>query len=483
MTARLTTAAALTLCTLSPLALGQAEEASESVRPGFSLVNRQNEDWSRFNADAGEAQADSGLYGTLDDFKHIDLTDDADVWLSIGGSARARYEHFENFGFGPGNDDGFFLTRLRLHADLHVGGNLRFFVEGKTAFSTDRNLPGMQRTLDNDELALQQAFFDYSFNWGGEGSASIRVGRQQLLFGKQRLVSPLIWSNTMRSWDGINATIKTGGWTYNVFWTQFAPVRKYSYNNSDRHTQFFGVYATGVFFSEEGVNADFYFLGLDQDDATNTYNGTTGAERRYTVGGRLFGKIADTGWDYDAEAAYQFGDVGSADINACMLAAEVGYAFGGDWSTRAFVGFDYASGDDSAGDGDVETFNQLFPLGHAYLGSIDVVGRQNIVDLSFGASAKPIDKLTVRAALHVFWRASDSDALYNAGGGVVRAGGLSGSSYVGTELDLTAKYKLDANTTLLVGYSHFFAGDFVESATPAADDDVDYFYAQVQWIF
>lgn len=480
MTARTTTAVALALCSAAPFAMAQSEAAADSVRPGFSLANRQNEDWSRFDPAAEDA---GRLYDTLDGFKHIDLTDDADVWLSIGGSARLRYEHFENFGFGPANDDGFLLTRIRLHGDLHVGDSFRVFVEGKSAFSTDRNLPGMQRTLDNDELALQQAFADLTLDGSEAGTIILRAGRQQLLFGKQRLVSPLVWSNTMRAWDGVSAIIDTGGWTTHAFWTQFVPVRKYDANQSDRHTQFFGVYATGPLCAEHGLNADLYFLGLDQDDPTNTYNGTTGAERRYTVGGRLFGKVRDTGWDYDVEAAYQFGDVGSADISAWMLAGELGYAYGDAWKTRAFVGFDYASGDDTPGDGDVETFNPLFPLGHAYLGYIDVVGRQNIMDFSIGASAQPIDKLSVRAALHVFWRASDSDALYNAGGGVVRGGGLASSSDVGTELDLTASYKLDAHTTLLLGYSHFFAGDFIEDATPAADEDIDYFYAQLQWVF
>lgn len=480
MTARRSIVAALTLCAAGPIASAQTAVAPASERPGYNLSNRHAEDWSRFEP----AAEDTGrLYGTLDGFKHIDLTDDADVWLSIGGSARLRYEHFENFGFGPANDDGFLLTRVRLHGDLHVGENFRVFVEGKSAFSTDRNLPGMQRTLDNDELALQQAFADLTLDGSEAGTITLRAGRQQLLFGKQRLVSPLVWSNTMRAWDGVSAIIDTDGWTTHAFWTQFVPVRKYDANQSDRHTQFFGVYATGPLCAEHGLNADLYFLGLDQDDPTNTYNGTTGAERRYTVGGRLFGKVRDTGWDYDVEAAYQFGDVGSADISAWMLAGELGYAYGDAWKTRAFVGFDYASGDDTPGDGDVETFNTLFPLGHAYLGYIDVVGRQNIMDFSIGASAQPIDKLSVRAALHVFWRASDSDALYNAGGGVVRGGGLASSSYVGTELDLTASYKLDAHTTLLLGYSHFFAGDFIEDATPAADEDIDYFYAQLQWVF
>ena len=458
------------------------EQAAPPTKPKYSLAMRQNENWSSY-----DVQASEGVYGYLDSLKHISVGQ-GDAYLSIGGSARARYEHWENFGFGPTNDDGFLLTRVRLHADLHVNDSLRVFVEGKSAFSTDRNLPGGQRTLDNDELDLQQAFADYTFDFNDNGSITVRGGRQQLLFGKQRLVSPLPWANTMRAWDGVSAVIDGGdawnGWKATVFWTQFAPVKKYDFNQADRHTQFYGVYATGTLCSEHGVKADVYFLGLDQDDATNTYNGeAAGDEERYTVGGRIFGKVSDSNIDYDVESAYQFGDVGGSDINAWMFAAEVGHSYKDEWKTRSFIGFDYASGDDTSGDGKVETFNQLYPLGHAYMGYMDVIGRQNIMDGSFGVSTAPMDKLSLRAAMHFFWRASNSDALYNAGGGVVRGGGVAGDTYVGSELDLTAKYKVDANTTMLFGYSHFFAGDFIDNGTPAANDDIDFLYAQVQWVF
>ena len=46
------------------------------------------------------------------------------------------------------------------------------------------------------------------------------------------------------------------------------------------------------------------------------------------------------------------------------------------------------SGDDEPG-GDVETFNQLFPLGHAYFGYIDLIGRQNALDLHFDLKVAP----------------------------------------------------------------------------------------------
>ncbi len=460
--------------------VSRAEDgAKPAPRPAYNPLLRQNENWSTFDPKASGAD---GIDGFLDSLKHIDLGDNSETWLSVGGSARARFENFENFGFGEANDDDYVLTRALVHADLHVNDQFRVFVEGKSAFSTDRDLPGGQRTLDVDSAAVQQAFADFKFDTGNGGTLTVRGGRQMLAFGNQRLVSPLPWGNTLRAWDGVSLIYKQGGWVTHGFWTQFVPVQKYDANTSDRQTQFFGVYATGPLDAQRGIKSDIYFLGLDQSDSTNTFNGTTGAERRYTVGGRLFGKVGDGPWDYDAEAAYQFGDLGGADINAWMFAGELGYALGGEWGARAFLGLDYASGDDSAG-GDVETFNQLFPLGHAFLGYIDVIGRQNIIDTSLGLSVKPVEKMGVRVAGHFFWLASDDDALYNAGGGVVRASGLATDNYVGAEIDVTVDYKINRQTTLLLGYSHFFAGDFIDNATPAANEDTDFVYTQLQWVF
>ena len=73
------------------------------------------------------------------------------------------------------------------------------------------------------------------------------------------------------------------------------------------------------------------------------------------------------------------------------------------------------------------------------------------------------------------WQAEDADALYNAGGGLVRAGGLGVEDDVGAELDLTIKYKFDRHLTGLLGYSHFFAGDFIEES--GTSDDIGFVYA------
>ena len=438
---------------------------------------RQNEDWSALRAHDPATTGDR-----FDPLKFIPLNDDGSVWLSLGGHARARLETFNNFGFNTENDDGFLLTRALLYADLHVGDDFRVFVEGKTAFATDRALPGGERTIDVDSAAIQQAFVDVTLSRSDDAQVVLRAGRQALQFGKQRLVSPLPWANTLRSWDGASLILLTDHWKTTAFYTQFAPVDRFDFNQADRQSEFFGVYAESKNPDGAPAQLDLYALGQLRDNAPGGgFNGTQGNEDRYTLGARVSGFVPDTGLDYEIEGAYQFGRVGDGDVNAYALATQVGYAFPDrDGKPRVFVGFDYASGDDEAG-GDVETFNQLFPLGHAYLGSIDVIGRQNILAFSAGASVKATPEVTFTVAGFLFALADADDALYNAGGGIVRPGGSADSRDVGGEIDLSINWKIDAHLSAQVGYSRFFAGDALGES--GSDDDIDFTYFQLLFTF
>ncbi len=458
-----------------PVAVDEA--APQIDRPKYQFLRHQ-EDWSVLR---GQDVHHSG--DPWDAIKYIPLTDDGAIWLSFGGQARLRVENWHNFGFNDFDDDTFLLTRLLFHADAHVGENLRVYAEGKSALSTERDLAGGRRGLDADELDLQQLFVDFSLPIG-EATLTLRPGRQMLLFGKQRLISPLAWSNTLRTWDGFTAIMDVHGWKATGFWAQFVPVKKFDLNDTDAQNELFGVYATGPV-ADCGVNLDLYWIGIDRDAAAipgGMINGTTGREDRDTLGGRVWGKILDTGLDYDLEGAYQTGSLGTNDISAWMIATEWGWSLPDlAGSPRFHIGFDYASGDETPG-GDVETFNQLFPLGHAYLGYIDVVGRQNIMDLSPGVTLKFLEKLTVKIAGHLFWLADDADSLYNAGGRA-RMRNAGTSKEVGQEIDLILTYPIDRHTVAKFGYSHFFSGNYIDDSGNGNSSDIDFIYFILQYTF
>jgi Alginate export len=100
----------------------------------------------------------------------------------------------------------------------------------------------------------------------------------------------------------------------------------------------------------------------------------------------MWGHIGEPGLDFEVEGAAQVGTVGDADIAAGMVTATVGYTLPAPrLSPRIYLEFDYASGDSQPG-GDVGTFNQLYPNGHACLRYIDYVGRQNMISASGGSA-------------------------------------------------------------------------------------------------
>ena len=165
-----------------------------------------------------------------------------------------------------------------------------------------------------------------------------------------------------------------------------------------------------------------------------------------------------------------------------MATLGLGYRFtAAPWKPAVWLYYDWASGDGDPGDGKSRTFNQLFPLGHAYFGLMDIIARQNISAISLRATAKPGRRLTVHAALHSFYLARKADGLYNAAGGLIRSDtSASSGSHIGEEIDITATLALMQRIKLQLGYSHFFGGRFVDNTNPlGVSGNADFFYSHI----
>jgi hypothetical protein len=387
-----------------------------------------------------------------------------------------RSETWSNFAFAEENDDTFLLLRVLVDADLRAGEHFRAFVRLRSALSTDRDLPGGRRGLDADDFDFQDAFVDLMLPLGSDVVLTARGGREGLLLGNQRLVSPLGWANTQRTFDGASALVSSGDMVIRGFWAQPVVIDKTEFNRSDPARNLFGVYASDALPNAAPV-LDLYWIGIVRD--STVINGTSGRETRHTVGGRL-GKTASAGFAYDVEVGYQFGKLGDENIAAFMATTELAYALSGSTHPRLRVAVDYASGDDGAG-GSVGTFDQLFPLGHAYLGFADVVGRRNVLALSAGGNLRPVGALNLLITGHHFQRANLGDGLYNAGGRLIRGPEMSSSRTVGTEIDFRANYRFTDQISALLGYSRFFAGSFIEDTGPSENIDFLYLSGAFSW--
>ncbi len=455
---------------------GQA--ATEPKRPAYQLgsAGRFNEDWSVLRGVDLDKTDDF-----WDRLKFISLSPDQDVWLTIGGQARERGEYYRQYLFGasePKQSDAYLLSRYRLSADLHVTQYFRMFAEGRSAFALDRELAGGRTTAYVDEFDLMNGFADVMIPFAKEASVTLRGGRQELIFGSQRLVGPGDFTQVPRAFEGGAAIAQIARWTITPFWTQVVVVDKYRFNKSTSDLELFGVFGTGPLHVLP-VSLDLYWL--DADNRSATFNGTTGRERRHTLGGRVWGKIGATGLDFEVEGADQFGAVGRGDIAASMFTTVLGYTLPiPRLSPRVYLEFDYASGDDRPG-GNVGTFSQLYPNAHSFLGYIDYIGRQNVMSPNAGLTLSPIHGLTLSLQQYFFWRASDRDAIYNKSGGVLRPGTTTTARYVGAETDVLATYNFTRHLQGYTGYSRFFTGEFISKT--GKDKDSDFYYVALQYTF
>ncbi len=439
----------------------------------------------RFNDDFSYLDGPEGSYtpDVFDPIKRIHLTDD--LTLRLGGEIRGRLEAVTHKRYGAEEpaQDTFFLHRYFYHADVQYRKLLRLYVQGVSAWVEDRD--GTPIPIPEDRFDFQQLFADVRF-LGEDVPLTLRFGRQELLYGKERLVSTLDWANVPRSWDGAKVFWSDDTWDIDGFYVRPVEKRNRDVDNYDHDVHFFGLYSSYKGIPNHVVDA--YFLGLRNDGSYTNANvrvGDIGDLSVYTLGTRFAGKtpVGEGLWDYDTEFAGQWGKASGDTIQAWMGSADTGYTLSVvPWQPRLGIGFDYAGGDDDPYDDIHGTFNQLFPLGHAYFGYLDQIGRQNLWAQNVNVTVQPLDNVTGRIAWHTFWTDKNRDALYNVGGAPVRRSVRGGvGDEIGHELDLTVLWKLDPHASVLFGYSHFWDSDFIIRTGPSEDPDL--FYIQYRYQF
>ncbi len=444
--------------------------------------------------------------------------------LKVGGATRVRFESNHNFDFDDSIGDGreFTLLRTRLNFDAEVNDHIRGFVEiqdnrlfgeeadahvaNPTEFSAGPPLlltGAGGGTIGNlDRLDVLQSYIDVSLyeRDGGDydsSNISFRIGRWRMNYGGQKVISPLDWLNQGRAWDGVRMRYTQNQWVM-PFWMDFFATQldedfiDGGRSGEDEDKIFTGIYTH--FDWQKGHSVEPYLLyrrskgNTTLPDGVQAGNGRTNEERT-TLGIRAEGKLASIpGLKYAGEFASQFGVIGGDGVenldieDAFGFYAEVAYKMKDVmWKPQVGYAFSFASGDDDPTDGEAETFDQMYPLAHAYLGFIDLQGWQNVVSHKFSLSVNPLKKMLAKIDFHLFELENEDDAWYGVGGGPnggFGAGAITAvdaDDEIGEEIDITLKYTFYDRLNVTAGYSHFFAGDLIDDVR-GDDDDADWFY-------
>ena len=415
----------------------------------------------------------------------------ADDWqevmpdLRVGGSARFRYEHKNDFKFGaekPGNNEDYFLTQFRLYAHWTPADWLGLYVQGQ-----DSRIQGERGINDDatpnifaDSFDVHQAYLDLKFPvW--DIPTRLRVGRQKLNLGAQRLMGALEWVNTARVLDGVRITMGTHkARTLDAFATRLVAVDPNHANDWEStgsrlfSSDFHGLYYT-----------DWKLIPHTQVAGYGLLRRASGfGDEVYTLGGRFVTKLG--AWDFDGELPAQFGTYGYVNHQAFALHVGGGYTWQAFYQSRLGLAYNFASGNSSNGRNHT-TFDNLFPTNHAHYGYMDFFSWQNLHNLEVTWKMKLLKKLLLRVAYHAFWLPeTDSDAWYNAGTGKLRQATAeqNAASYVGSEVDVTLKYPWTiggVKGAVEWGYSHFFTGGYVRDTGPSSEPNFMYMQTKVSF--
>ncbi|MGE0757516.1 MAG: alginate export family protein [Pirellulaceae bacterium] len=396
-----------------------------------------------------------------------------DCWmLDLGGQYRARYHAERNHrSLGlTGNDDDFLLHRTRLFANARYGDRLRFYGEYIDAESNYENFA--PRIIEVNRSDMLNLFGDVKLSEQC-GDLWFRIGRQELLYGSERLVSPLDWANTRRTFEGIKLFWQGEDWNIDAFATRPVIVDPNAFDSPNYDQEFFGLW--GTYKGIEGQTIDAFAI---------QYNNATGANNFHftTLGGRWLG--SRDAWLWEAEGGLQLGDNTSGTNHVAGFATGgLGYKWvDACWKPQLWCYYDWASGGNARGAGN--GFNHLFPLAHKYLGFMDLFARSNIQSPNVQLTMQPRERLKLLVWYYYLFLDSNADTPYNVNMTPFAPGSTPGSRELGHEIDLAATVTLNPRMDLLFGYSHFFAGDYYR-LTPGVPfrGDANFFYMHYQWNF
>jgi hypothetical protein len=404
----------------------------------------------------------------------VGLTGQLADWLQVRGEFRGRLEGFSNAGFRSESNDKYMLDRFRIEATASPSKSMKFLVQLQDARAFDKDAGG-QAVPFRDELDLRLAYGEF-----GNAQVRLRVGRQELVFGDQRLLGHLNWTNTARSFDGVRATIKRQTFQFDVLATSVVALSPDTFDTSGNGNALYGFYGSSNAWISKAVVEPFVLWR--QSTGLTAETGGTGSLHQATVGVRVVGRLLD-GFDYGTELAAQRGSVAADDVRAWAGHWVIGKTFvTASGRPRLFGEYNHASGDADPADGRRGTFDQLYPTGHDKYGLADQVGWRNVEHIRGGVEFKPKAQWQVTSSHHTWWLASARDALYNAGGAVVaRSTAGTAGRRVGQEIDAQVAYTYSTQLQINGGYAYLMPGEFLKTVTPG--QAYSYSYLMITYVF
>jgi hypothetical protein len=417
---------------------------------------RYNEDFSFLK--------DSVKLSVYEQIKFIPLDKKKKNILSFGGEFRFQYQYFkdEDWGDIPNDKDGFILNRILFHSNLNIGTKFRVFAQLKNNSIQSREEE--PKSIEVNALDIHQSFIEYMPVLGNT-KMSFRLGRQETMFGSQRLISVREGPNNRLTFDGIKTSINRNDFKLDAFYLH--PVADKPEIMDDKWfdvNKVYGIYAVKNKVKWLG-NIDLYYIGLYKPTAV--FDEFSGKENRHSIGTRIWQK--NDNWNIDFEAVYQFGKFEEQTINAYTLSINTSYEF------EKIIGSpliglktEIISGDKSKDDNQLNSFNPLYPRG-AYFGLAALIGPVNLIDFHPYTEFKLTNKTVLGLDYDLFWRYSINDGIYGQNVRPMYLASNSKSKFIGSQLGANVEYNPFQFLSIVIEGTWFNTGDYLKDVSEGKD--------------
>jgi Alginate export len=363
--------------------------------------------------------------------------------VTVNGSYFTRYEWRDNYdrlGVSKGRFQEGDRTVYRFRTSLTTGPMVvgadrtvtAFFAPQASGFLPGAGTAGSTNpTIGESDLGVLEGFIRIASPvW------DLEVGRFMMNYGNSALIGNLDWHQSARSFQGARWVLHLPEKAHvDAFFTQQVEGGPAVDRFTGGDEYFAGAYAVLGPMVHALKALDVYALSKlwgARSGAAPALHLDNAAET--TVGSLVKGEAGVM--DYNVEAGLQIGQrrlatmvASNVDVFAYNVELELGVKVGKNLRLAAYGA--HVSGDD--GKGSNNSWDELYPTGHAFFGLMDVMGpRSNITDGAFRLSYAFTGETTAKFDFHNFFRPQDANPVLAA----------KQDGYAGSEANLNVAHRL-----------------------------------------
>lgn len=331
-----------------------------------------------------------------------------------------------------------FLNRAKVNFDFMPMDSMkvRFAPKAYHQWSQTNGDEGAAGTPNNVDVYAHEAWMAYM----PSDSLSLFIGRQELSYGKGRVIGARNWSQAGQQFDAARARLSYDMGHTDIFWSKLNDRQFDATRGKD--ADLFAIY--------NSLNLEDRMEFVRHLDIYGFYwlEDTTAENKVFNVGARLAGDMMMA--FYELEFGGQFGKLGGGDSETGLWAdATVGTMLQDRHSVA--LNFAYAN----------QHYVNLLGDVHEFFGDADLLGRQNLMSIAVKTAFGLTDEFSAELDGYYFMKAKKAEAVVNT---LNAAYTTANESALGFEVDARLAYQPAEMLTFELGGALFAPGNAFKDA-------------------